>query len=279
MAPLVQKPERTLWKSLKRRIKKILHRPHLDPHEYVHETDAEVAGWFNHRTGELLTGFQILPDDTVVDVGCGDGGSCEFAGHVGAAVIAVDIDPAMIEKVKQRMVRTPARSWRTIVSDGNPLPLATGSASKVLCQEVMEHVDDPQTFIAELVRIGEPGAQYLLSVPDPASEAVQRHVAPECHWRKPNHLRIFGRDEFDALVRGAGLVIESRLSYSFFWSMWWTLFWADRAPSHINPNMPVLKYWHKTWRALLEAPDGAKVRNALEQAMPKSQILIARKPA
>jgi SAM-dependent methyltransferase len=268
--------------EMKYRVKKLLGMPlPPKPHEIVAETDADQFGWYRRDRRELYTGFAIGMDDTFVDVGCGDGGSCVFAALCGAAkVIATDIDPRQIETVKSRVAtEAQARAFEAYVSDSNPLPLASGMASKVVCQEVLEHVDDPPAVMAELVRIGQAGAQYLITVPDPVSESVQRHVAPSCYWEKPNHLRIFQREQFDRLVREAGLIIEARRPYSFFWAMWWALFWADvRVMKFGSPGSPVLRYWNKTWQALIESPNGAAVRKALDATMPKNQVLLARKP-
>ena len=50
---------------------------------------------------------------------------------------------------------------------------------------------------------------YLLTVPDPVGESLQKKLAPDLYWRTPNHLRVFERDEFDRLVIEAGLTIEA----------------------------------------------------------------------
>jgi SAM-dependent methyltransferase len=252
------------------------------PHQIISDLEARDFGWFNKDKGELLTDFAIGPQDTVVDVGCGTGMSSEFAAvHCGAEVYAVDIDAQAIETLRGRMRhRVTPRPFHTIVSDSDPLPLPDGVATRVLCQEVMEHVEHPGRFIRELVRIGRPGARYLLTVPDPASEALQRVLAPDCYWRKPNHLRVFGRDEFEGLVRDAGLAVEKRSYYSFFWSMWWTLFWSGKGDFDFGaPGTPVLEHWNKTWVALMQAPNGPRIKKALDEFMPKSQIVIARKAA
>jgi hypothetical protein len=105
-------------------------------------------------------------------------------------------------------------------------------------------------------------------------------VAPSCYWEKPNHLRIFQREQFDRLVREAGLTIETRMSYSFFWAMWWALFWAGGRGMKIGSSgSPVLRCWNKTWQALIESPNGAAVRKALDATMPKNQVILARKAA
>jgi 2-polyprenyl-3-methyl-5-hydroxy-6-metoxy-1,4-benzoquinol methylase len=241
--------------------------------------DAKQNGWFDQETGELVTGFQIRPEDTVLDVGCGNGGACMFAAGQGAEVIAVDILPDAIENVGRRLANSNARAYRAIVSDANPLPLDDNTASCVMAMEVLEHVDDPAQFLSELVRVGKPDSRYLITVPDPTSENVQKRIAAPTYWQKPNHVRIFGREELDQTVSDAGLVIESHGYRSFFWAMWWILFWAcDKQKLH-EPEQPLLASWTATWNELLKSPKGQDVRETLDEFMPKSQFVIARKAA
>ncbi len=270
-----------MWKTLRKAARLALGRRAPAPYKVVSDIEARQFGWFNEDRGELLADFTVGAEDTVVDVGCGTGMSSEFSSNCGAEVYAVDIDPEAIAAVQKRMRhKRPRRPFHTILSDADPLPLEDGMATRVLAQEVMEHVDDPRRFLAELVRVGRPGAKYLLSVPDPASEALQKALAPDIYWRKPNHLRVFGRDEFDRLVRESGLEIVKRTHYSFYWSMWWVLFWSDKGGFDFgSPGTPVLEHWNKTWAALLKAPSGPRIKQALDDFMPKSQIIIARKAA
>lgn len=272
-----------MWESLKLKIKKRLGMPlPPKPFETIRDREAESFGLYLQSSGELCSGFRITPSDTVVDVGCGDGAACVFAAQQGAEVIGVDIDAASIDRTRTRLSEeTSSRRWQTYVSDSNPLPLESGIATKVICQEVLEHVDDPAAVLAELVRIGRPGTRYLLSVPDPVAEAVQREVAPSFYWARPFHLRVFQREEFDRAVEQAGLTIETRSSYSFFWSMWWILFWAESGVTGPlgGANTTLLRYWNKTWDALLATPDGPRIKKALDDFMPKSRIILARKAA
>lgn len=253
----------------------------IAPHQFIAERESELCGAFNLAQRELLPGFSIGETDTVVDVGCGEGYASQFAARCGAAVYAVDIDPRALAAVERNMQgQNLQRPFHTLLSDVNPLPLADGVATRVVAQEVLEHVDDPQQFLGELVRVGRPGTLYFLSVPDPGSEFLQKRLAPAGYWCKPNHVRVFGREEFDRLVRDAGLEIEKRLSYSFFWAMWWVLFWSGEGDIEIgSPGTPVLTHWHKTWTALLKTPNGPRIKQALDDFMPKSQVILARKAA
>lgn len=243
----------------------------------VSQRDEYLSGWYRRETGELLEGFAIGPEDVVIDVGCGDGHMVHFCASRGAEVIFVDVDAEKVANVEELMRKLPARAATPVVSDANPLPLPDGCASKVIATEVLEHVDDPEQFMRELVRIGAPGAQYLLSVPDPVCESVQKPIAAPAYFEKPNHIRIFGRTEFDELVRRSGLVIERRVQYGFYWSIWWCLFWACKQDLS-DPWHPLLQNWDKTWGSLLELPDGMRIKRALDEFMPKSQAVVARKP-
>lgn len=239
--------------------------------------DAHLSGWFHHESGELFEGFRIDAADSVLDIGCGDGPFAQFCASRGAEVIFADIDAEKVSAVETMLKGSNARSMLPLVTDAAPIPLEDGRVNKVIAMEVLEHVADPAAFMAELVRVAKPGSLFLLTVPDPLGESVQKQLAPAVYFEHPNHIRVFQRDEFERLVVDAGLVIERRAAYGFYWSLWWFFFWAckqDLSP----PWHPLLKNWTHTWNTLLSLPDGPRIKKALDEAMPKSQAIIARKP-
>lgn len=239
--------------------------------------DAKLSGWFNQETNELFKGFEVSAQDTLLDVGCGDGGNVHFCGMRGAKIIIADIDAAKVEATRQSLSDTPARDVECYVTDCNPLPIADATATRVVSTEVIEHVDDPVQFLAELVRVGKPGALYLLSVPHPSSEDLQKDIAAAEYFQKPNHIRVLSEAQFKTLVGDAGLEIISHSQYGFYWSMWMLLFWEAKVDLS-NPDHPLLNHWAETWQALLASPRGAQIKQALDAVVAKSQVIIARKP-
>jgi ubiquinone/menaquinone biosynthesis C-methylase UbiE len=240
-------------------------------------TDAFLSGWFRHETAELLEGFKISSQDTVLDVGSGDSPFLHFCAMQGAAVTFVDIDRDKARLMSERLKGSPAKSIAPIVGDASFLPLQGASMSKVIAMEVMEHVDDPHSFLKELVRVGRPGCQYLITVPDPVAENLQKQLAPDSYFQKPNHIRIISREEFKGYIEKAGLIIEHNKYYGFYWSIWWIFFWAckqDLSP----PWHPLLESWTETWKRLLSIDEGRKIKKILDRFMPKSQAVIAKKP-
>ena len=239
--------------------------------------ETRLSGWFNHESGELFTGFEIKAEDSVLDIGCGDGPFAHFCASRGAEIFFADIDEHKVAATAAQLANSAARAVHPIVTDANPIPLDDGRVDKIIAMEVLEHVEDPAQFMRELVRVAKPGAQFLITVPDPAAEHVQKKIAPPQYFEHPNHIRIIEREDFTKLITDAGLIIEEQTSYGFYWSIWWFFFWAckqDLSP----PWHPLLEQWTTTWNTLLNLPDGPRIKKALDETMPKSQAIIARKP-
>jgi SAM-dependent methyltransferase len=239
--------------------------------------DAGLSGWFQNGTGELFRGFPVTAEDIVLDIGCGDGGNASFCARLGAAVILADIDPAALAEAVRKLASDGVTPIRAVLTDSNPLPLKDGAVTAVVCTEVIEHVADPVAFVGELVRVGRSGARYLLTVPDPVIEELQIPCAAPSYFQHPNHLRIIGREDFAALVTGAGLVIDDRDSYGFYWSMWWLFAWAA-GPHWPEDLQPMVQPWARSWAAVLKTPRGKDLKRAFEDLMPKSQLILAHKP-
>ena len=252
--------------------------------------DAVLGGWYNNATGELMTGFPIAPEDTVLDVGCGEGGATLFSARQGAFVVFSDLERDKVEQLAAQVAQTVARGFEALVCDTNPLPLADNYASRIIAIEMLEHTDSPLEILQELKRVGKPGALYLLTVPDPVAEKLQQGIAPPEYFQAPNHVHIFERDEFEETVKTAGLEIVHRTSYSFYWSMYMFFFWVTEAAEGREfdgaildrikpPYHPLLETWASTWQQLLALPQGPELKKILDNFMPKAQVIIARKPA
>ncbi|WP_178116636.1 methyltransferase domain-containing protein [Pseudomonas sp. L-22-4S-12] len=251
--------------------------------------DAVQSGWYQSDSNELFVDFPISAQDIVVDVGCGGGGATLFCANRGAHVVFTDVMAEKIDALVARVASTPARACQGIVSDSCPLPLENNFATRVMAMEMLEHVEDPAEVLRELVRIGQPGALYLLSVPDAAAERLQQGFAPPEYYLRPNHIHIFEREEFSQLVQDAGLEIVNTATYGFFWTLWMCMYWVCKeavadSPEKFShdaaqpPYFPLLDDWASVWYRLISLPQAAPMRKALDEALPKSQIIIARKP-
>ncbi|MFH8792767.1 class I SAM-dependent methyltransferase [Streptomyces sp. NPDC017941] len=84
----------------------------------------------------------------VVDVGGGGGYFTEEFRRRGAQAHLFEPDP-------RELGAAPPEG--AVVADGYLLPLASGVADVTFSSNVLEHVDDPQTFLSEMVRVTRPG--------------------------------------------------------------------------------------------------------------------------
>jgi 2-polyprenyl-3-methyl-5-hydroxy-6-metoxy-1,4-benzoquinol methylase len=112
--------------------------------------DFHLSGW-TQPGGQLFRGFPVTSEDTLLDIGCGDGGYAAFSARQGAAIILADLDEAKLQVAQSRLEAIPARSVQILVTDANPIPLPDASVTKVVAMEVLEHVDDPASFMDELM--------------------------------------------------------------------------------------------------------------------------------
>jgi SAM-dependent methyltransferase len=236
-----------------------------------------ASGWLNQDTHELAPGFRVGAEDVVVDVGSGDGGMATFCARRAADTILIDQDEARLSRTLENLRGQGLERVRGEPGDAAALPLRDGLATRVVCTQVLEHVDDPDQVMCELARIGRPGALYLLSVPAAASERLQLKLAPPIYFEKPNHVRIFEAEEFARVVQDAGLVIEGRHSHGFFWTIYLAFFWQSGVELAKGSD-PVLDAWARTWGELMQTREGPRIKAALDQLAPQCDTIVARKP-
>ncbi len=92
----------------------------------------------------------------VLDVGCGGGYTCEFLARRGARLSGIDRSAPCIEAARSHAALAGLEiDYR--VGRAEALPFAAASFDVVICVDVLEHVDRPDTTIAEIARVLAPG--------------------------------------------------------------------------------------------------------------------------
>ena len=249
---------------------------HMNETGRVGLRDDVEAGFYQNVTNEVYRGVPISKDDTIVDVGCGSGGPLQFLSTRGAKVIAVDVSAEVIEIAKSA-VENQGGVVEFRVAHTQALPVPDDFATRVICMEVLEHVDDPSFSLSEMYRIGKSGALYLLTVPDSNAERIIGAVGGPTYFQKPNHIRIIERTEFENLVSNAGLEILSH-DYNGFVSTFRLALLMMRGHTDLKAEDEILLKWSRMWNELLDSPEGLEMKKALDFLVPRSQIIVARKP-
>ena len=107
-------------------------------------------------------GFRPLEGKNALDVGCGAGLLAEPLARMGAKVTAVDAAPELIEVAKAHAAgQGLAIDYRAVAVEELECKF-----DLVTSMEVIEHVADPQDFIAALAARLAPGGLMILSTPN-----------------------------------------------------------------------------------------------------------------
>jgi len=96
---------------------------------------------------------QLPAGSRVLDAGAGDAPYAELFGH--CDYVTADWPQSVHEGGRQA----------DILASLEALPVPDGSFQAVVCTEVLEHIAKPDTVLAELLRVLEPGGRLCLTVP------------------------------------------------------------------------------------------------------------------
>ncbi|MEZ5571610.1 MAG: class I SAM-dependent methyltransferase [Halioglobus sp.] len=241
--------------------------------------DRTKSAWCNSETGELVKGVYVKPGMQVLDIGCGDGGYSNFCAKIGTNITFVDILEDKVTALEKRLKNIAKGEVKGIVSKCDPIPLPDDYADLVISTEVLEHVREPAKFLREIVRVGKPNATYVLTVPDARGENLVKTVAAASYFQEPNHIQIFTSDDFEKLVDDCGLEIIRHDYLSAFWSIFFLLKWATSGPNEtLTENVhPATIHWTQVWEEVLKHPTGDKIHDALNTALPRCQMIVARR--
>ena len=141
-----------------------------------------------------------------IDVGCGDWGvHYDIAGALGSELsIAGDVSLKFVQQARSQATST--GRVHHVVFSADALPFRDGLFDLVYCSEVLEHLERPETALAEMRRVA-PDGRAILTVPN--EELVGK--------LEPGHVQTFGFDDFLQLlyrdiavqdVRGIFLYLE-----------------------------------------------------------------------
>lgn len=99
------------------------------------------------------------PEGRVLDVGCG-------TGQVVARLSAQGYDAWGVEVSETSVQKARSRGLQCLWYDGSRLPFDDASFDAVGAFNVLEHVETPEAFIADLLRVLRPGGKLVLSSPN-----------------------------------------------------------------------------------------------------------------
>ncbi|MCL5097519.1 MAG: class I SAM-dependent methyltransferase [Candidatus Omnitrophica bacterium] len=151
---------------------------HQDTYRQNEAYAAFLAGWdfgFYAKYADALRPSK--PGARVLDVGCGVGQVVRRLTQAGFEAYGVDVSEPNLERARKI-------SSRCQFYDGRHLPFPDGHFAGVGALNVLEHVEAPEAFLEELVRVAASGGRIVVS--------------------SPNFLRVLGFRDYHPRMRGLG---------------------------------------------------------------------------
>ena len=156
----------------------------------------------------------LLPFNRVLDFGCGNGVFTfwMFENHVGREIVGYDVSATGTGFATANFAR-PGLSYHQF-DPAAGLPAEARGFDAVVASHVLEHVPDPAATLDDLKTRGD---WLVLEVPLESALVPNTYFRLTGRDRRSNpvgHLHFWSRDDFEALLRRAGLTVHARHHYA-----------------------------------------------------------------
>ena len=224
--------------------------------------------------------------DHVLDVGSGFGRHVYECARRGARVVALDYAADEVVQTRNTLGAMVAdgeitvdRLTGVLQGDATRLPFPDATFDVVITSEVLEHIQDDVTAIAEMVRVLRPGGRFAATVPAWSPEVINWKLSDEYHAPKSpgGHVRIYTKTELRAKLRSAGLDVDGYHRAHALHSPYW---WLKCAVGPTDDDHPaVVKYREFLEWDIVEQPSVTRIADrVLSPVLGKSSVHYATKP-
>lgn len=227
----------------------------------------------------------VEPTARVLDLGCGFGRHAFAAAQAGGAVVAVDAAATEVRDVRATFAamvdagELDAATCRAgaVQGDALHLPFASEAFDRVIASEVLEHIADDRSAMAELARVLRPGGTMAVTVPRCGPEVVNWLLSDAYHDVPGGHVRIYRRSTLLCRLGGVGLIATgSHHAHGLHSPYWWLrcLVGAD------NETHPLVVVYHRllVWD-IVRAPKVTRwAERILNPIIGKSLVVYVTKP-
>jgi ubiquinone/menaquinone biosynthesis C-methylase UbiE len=121
--------------------------------------------YFKRCILSIIENLDIQKNDRVLDAGCGEGFyEILLSNLYECSIIGIDNDDKILNAGKERTKNL--KNVKLENQDLCNLPYKDNSFDKIICSEVVEHIDQDTKAISELYRVLKPGGRIVITVPN-----------------------------------------------------------------------------------------------------------------
>jgi glycosyltransferase 2 family protein len=119
--------------------------------------------WQRHRTDTIKKMLVASDGEIILDIGCGSGVQLRALGVAKPnLLIGTDVNRNALVYAKNKNI--PQSEF--IIADAQNLPFKSETVNKIICAEIIEHLNEPEQMIAEAQRLLKNGGSIVITTPN-----------------------------------------------------------------------------------------------------------------
>ena len=157
------------------------------------------------------------------------------------------------------------------------LPFPDASVDRVMASEVLEHIPDDVTAMAEIFRVLKPGGRMVITVPRYGPERICWALSDEYHANEGGHIRIYRGTVLRDRLASVGLVPgRTHHAHSLHAPFWWL-----KCAVGVEKDSAAVRAYHRllVWDLMHRPWLTRTAEKLMDPVFGKSFVIYADKPA
>lgn len=165
---------------------------------YYADPDVKLPAFVRRRLAEIVSGFDpYRKGGKLLDVGFGAGALLTAAGEAGWECWGTEMSPTVVEAGRKR-------GWSVVFGDLCEAELPLAGFDVVCLVEVLEHLEDPLTYLRRARSLLRPGGLLYATTPNGSSLNGRVLGMDWTVYAPPEHLQLFTPPAMAVALRAAG---------------------------------------------------------------------------